>query len=358
MILKPMKPTCKSRCRDLTEIPVGDGRPWIHVVERGEYPGLIEIPAGYEVDGYGVMKEAKEVDGATVFSDQVIGNILERYDDENLLIDYEHFSHDASKATEAAGWGIGLRYTADRTGLEMETRWAGPAREKIQQEVYRYISPEFSGVVKYEGGEFKFYPSALTGAGLTNRPKLKVLRPVSVNRESQTTEQTMNYKNMLLKLLKMADTATDEEIMAKLNPAEQEMATSQNRATEIAGLKEELKKLKDEAIEADLERFSAVIVDKDSTKELLQMNRAATVKMLEAQQTKQPATKAASEAPIYQKNRAKAPDGKSLMETEEEATDEATAKFRAIEARAHAIVSERRMTYSNAFEAAKAELRG
>ena len=342
---------CTARFRNLQPMVItGDEKPWVHIVPRGEFPGTVSIPAGYDVPGYGVAEDAMEVEGTTVLGDAQLQSIQSGFKPD-VLIDYEHFSHDADKATAAAGWGQALRGAAGNDGLELQTDWAAPARAQVIDKVYRYISPEFSGSVKFEDDTFKFFPSALTGAGLTNRPKLTTLRPVSVNRNTPTTSPSpMNHKAELLKHLGLPDTATDAEISAAMAKSQ---ATSKCRDTEVADLKAHIKTLEDEAIESDMLRFGDVIDDKDSAKELLQLNRALGVKLYTQLQTK----KAAADkviTPLFQKNRATAPDGKKFTAPDAE-QEAATAKFRAIESRAQTLVKERNMTFSAAFDAAKAE---
>lgn len=315
------------------------------------------IPAGTEVPGYqGKFERDSEVEATTVLDDSVLERIVQGHDGE-ILIDYEHFSHDRDKATAAAGWGAEVRYCANRAdGIELGTRWAAPARQEIRDLVYRFVSPEFSGTVTYENGKFRFYPNALTGAGLTNRPKLKTLRPITINRDTNTpaTDQpTMNYKSILLKMLSLPETATDDEIQAKVPPAPPaDEIASKNR--EIAGLKAELKTLKDSAIEADLVRFAPVIGEsgKEAARELLSMNRDKAVKLFEGQLAKQGGGDANH---VHQKNRATPPDGAKYFADGEQQDAAATAKFRAIEARSAVLVKEHNIPFGQAFEMAKAE---
>jgi phage I-like protein len=343
-----------TRFRQLQALPTEPEKQlWIHILPIGEFKSDLNLPAGIVVDGYGKFTEAATVPGTTVFNKQTLDRVLQTFDESrDMLIDYEHFSHHSDKATEAAGWGHNLRNTP--SGLEINVNWAAPARQQITDSVYRYISPELTGDVKYEAGEFKFYPTALTGAGLTNRPKLTALNPITANRELSPPSTIMNYKEEIIKLLKLAPTATDEEITAalateKTEPAEAaESAMTQNR--EMAT---ELKQLKAEAIEQDLARFAPIIADKESTKQLLQLNRAATVKMLEAQLAALPGTEESKR--VFIKNRATAPDGTAHFATEK-SDEAANAKFRAVESRAHAIARERGITFSVAFDSAKAEL--
>ena len=325
---------CRAHFRDLTALTTP--LPWTHIVPKGEFPGMVEIPAGYHVPGYGVAVEDMEIEGITVLGDAQLERMVQGFKGD-MLIDSDHLSHDQSQSTEANGWGQELRYMADRSqGLELATDWTPPGKEKIITGIYRKISPEFSGAVKYEDGTFKFYPTALTGAGLTNRPKLTTLKPVSVNREKKlTSTTTMDYKSELCKTLGLDPaTATDAEIAAKLGS---ESATSANRATRLTLLEAENKTLKDAAIENDLAIFADVIEDKEAAKELLQMNRESTVKLFRAAQAKKGTSTV--QDPIYQKNRAIAPTGEKFTEAEEQ---KATAKFRAISGRATQLTNEAR----------------
>lgn len=189
---------CSGRNRDLTAISTTP-MPWNHVAPRGEFPGTVEIPAGYDVPGYGVAKEDMEVEGLTVFDDRTLESMVQQFRGD-VLIDADHLSHDKTQSTEALGWGQRLRYLEDRNGLEMQTAWTPPGCEKITGKIYRYLSPEFAGAVRFEAGTFKFYPSAIVGAGLTNRPKL-TLRPVSANREASKIPREESIANDLARSL-------------------------------------------------------------------------------------------------------------------------------------------------------------
>lgn len=299
---------CRGMFRDLSAIG-SDPKPWNHMVPRGEFPGTVEIPAGYDVPGFGIVAEDMSVEGVTVLGDAQLESIVQKFRGE-MLIDADHLSHDITQSTEAMGWGTAIRYMADRSmGLEVETPWTPPGREKIVTQVYRYISPEFAGNVKYENGIFKFYPFALTGAGLTNRPKLKALKPVSANRETNSNKPpTMKAAlTLLCGLIGAPETATEQELATKVEAFRGEIATSKNRAQKADELELEIKGLRDEAINSDLERFADVIEDKESAKALLQMNREAAVKLFTANQAK--AAGSGEGKAVYQKNRATAPDG-------------------------------------------------
>lgn len=345
--------TCCAAFRDLTPL-TGPPKPWTHIAPRGEFPGTVEIPAGYDVPGYGVAESDMNVEGITVFNDQTLESMVQRFNGE-ILIDADHLSHDQTKATEAMGWGRMLRYMPGRAGLELETAWTPPGREKITGQIYRFISPEFSGSVRYEDGVFKFYPSALTGAGLTNRPKLKALRPVSANRETNEQKQTdmKAALTLLCGLIGAPETATEQELTTKVESFKGDIATSKNRAAEADRLENEIRGLREEAITADLERFADVIEDKDSAKELLQTNRAATVKLFTAAQAKKAAGGDEKITPLYQKNRATAPDGAKFTGA---VNPDDEKKAAAIRNRASEISKQEGIPFNQAFGRASKEL--
>lgn len=307
--------SCSGRFRDLTAL--GD-KPtaWNHMVPRGEFPGTVEIPAGYDVPGYGVADRDMEVEGLTVLGDRELESIVQRFSGD-MLIDPDHLSHDKAHSTEAMGWGQQIRYMHNRAdGLEVSTEWTPLGKDKIVHKIYRFISPEFAGSVRYEDGTFKFFPIALTGAGLTNRPKLKALKPVSANRNKQTTTDMSKALTLLCGLLAIPATTPEAELESKVNAFSADLATSKNRAAKADELEVEIKALRDEAIDRDLETFKDVIEDKEAAKELLQLNRAATVKTFAAQLAKRGAP--GNGTPLYQKNRATAPDGSKFTAPEGE----------------------------------------
>lgn len=310
--------TCSGYFRDLS--PLGDKpMPWNHMVPRGEYPGTVEIPAGYDVPGFGVAENDMRVEGLTVLGDRELESIVQRFNGD-MLIDPDHLSHDKDHNTEAMGWGQQIRYMANPAdGLEVSTEWTPLGKDKIVHKIYRYISPEFAGTVRHEDGVFKFFPFALTGAGLTNRPKMKALKPVSANRQTKPSNTPSNMKalTLLCGLLSLPETTTEAELDAKTAAFKDTVATSKNRAADADKLETEVKLLRAEAIDRDLETYKDVIEDKESAKELLQLNREATVKTFAAQLAKRGTTQTGP-APLYQKNRATAPDGAKFTAAEDE----------------------------------------
>ncbi len=353
-----MHATCTSFHRDLT--PLGDSKTsWIHIAPVGEFPGEVSIPAGYDVPGWGVAKEDMKVEGLTIITERSINKMLERFKGD-MLIDQDHLSHDEESSTEAMGWGLNLRRSAQNDGLELEAEWTPPGHEKITTKIYRKISPEFHGSVRFEDGVFKFFPSALTGAGLTNRPNLKTLRPVSANRHTKDNTHMNNALALLCGLIGASETATEQEITEKAAAFQTDMEATKKRAAEADKLQAENEKLQANALNSDMEKYDDVIDDKEATKELLQTNRAATIKVLDAAKAKLAKSQADGGdgilKPVFQKNRATAPDGKQFQEGDDEPDETASAKYRQAEARAHALVKSDRIPFGLAFDKAKAEL--
>lgn len=326
-------------------------KPWIHIVPKGRFPGVAVVPAGAKIKGYeGTFDEPTAIETVTEYNAELLAALVQSFEGD-VLVDYEHFSHDPNKPTDAAGWGSAVRVSAD--GIELEVDWADPAKEKIQQKVYRYISPEFSGDVRFEDDEFKFYPEALTGAGLTNRPKLKALRPVSANRETTTPPTDMKAKQWLCSILGISADTPDDQLEAKVTAFQTELTDLRKEAKSGKDAAAENETLRTEQMNRDLERFADVIDDKEAAKALLSLNREKAVKVFEGLQSK---LKPEPRTPLFQKNRATPPNGQQHFEEGEDADEKATAHFRAVEARAHTIVRERGLSWTQAFDAAKAEL--
>lgn len=337
---------CRGQFRDLSALSETPP-PWTHVASLGEFPGTVEIPAGYNVPGYGVVKEGMSVEGLTVFNRAVFDKLASTFKPD-VLIDADHLSHDATQTTEALGWGTELRFAKNGDDLEMKTPWTPPGREKIEMQVYRYISPEFTGDVRFENDVFKFYPGKLVGAGLTNRPKLTVLRPVSVNRANPGAARP-KLVSLLCRLIDIPEASEDHEIEAKANAFQADLATVKNRAAKASELENEILTFRQQEIERDLETYSDVIGDKDVARELLQMNREVTLRHFAAQQARQ-VVKATAPAPLYQKNRATAPDARKFFEPD-------TGEAKSLQQRSIVTAIQRRekCNFSEAWNIAKTE---
>lgn len=250
-----------------------------------------------------------------VVTDEAIDRILSRFKVQKeqpnfggLLIDWEHFSYDSEKKSEAAGWIQNVQRRAD--GVWGQIRWSEAGLRDVKGGLYRFISPSLDYEV-ISGNRVR--PIALTDAGLTNVPGFKTLTPLS-NREGdgrlanqETGGTKMEWlKELLLKVLGLAGDASDDDIRAaaaKLMPVEDQQALKEEKET----LETQNKELEKELVEHDLADFADVIEKPEDVREGLVKNRAATLKVLRG--LKKPAT-----APTIVHNRAaaKRPAGSPL----------------------------------------------
>lgn len=248
--------------------PAEDG--YHMIVPAGEWPGVLEHPDGRR------ERVVQVVDDIAL--DEIMGGFSGE-----LLIDYEHFSHDPDKETVAAGWIRELERRPD--GLYAKTRWSDRGKADIEGGNYRYVSPEFPGSALEILGDGRVRPLALDGAGLTNRPNMK-MPPISnrgPGRDNQTNEKKMKEK--LIKTLGLEAGATDEVILNKLAELTAAEATLRNRNQE---LETRVSGLEKERVEADLAAYSDVIPEQDREvfAGLLNSNRTATLKVLAASRAK------------------------------------------------------------------------
>ena len=106
-----------------------------------------------------------------------------------LLVDFDHFSDDLGKSSEAAGWITAWQNRQDGPpGAWWQIRWSDTGEAAVRNGRFRFLS----GVFPPEGWEFidrplknaktiemKIRPLVLSGAGLTNKPNLKGMVPLS-----------------------------------------------------------------------------------------------------------------------------------------------------------------------------------
>lgn len=105
-----------------------------------------------------------------------------------VLVDFDHFSHDPAKPSEAAGWITRLETRA--SGLYGQIRWSDKGLRAVLGGRYRFVSPVFDAVdlpvAPGATGPRHVRPSRLARLALTNDPNLKGLRPLT-NRAADRT---------------------------------------------------------------------------------------------------------------------------------------------------------------------------
>ena len=102
-----------------------------------------------------------------------------------VLVDFDHFSHDAEKPTVAAGWIEDLQNRDD--GLWAKIRWSDLGEEAVKGGRYRLISPVWNRSECEELGGETIKPLRLDRVAVTNDPNLKGMVPMS-NRAADEEE--------------------------------------------------------------------------------------------------------------------------------------------------------------------------
>ena len=142
---------------------------WIHVTPLGEF----------EHSGAGVVQVIDLEALKEIMNDFTTKTSTENFP--GLLVDFDHFSMDTDKSSEAAGWITALR--ADDAGLWAKVRWTKKGKDAVEGGEYRLVSPVFpkpSDCEDLGGGRIR--PLSLTSVALTNDPNIKGAKPLT-NRE-------------------------------------------------------------------------------------------------------------------------------------------------------------------------------
>jgi phage I-like protein len=278
------------------EMPV-DG--WFHLAPFGEFPNVLD-------DGKKKEKVVQKIDYSA--TDTMVNRFRQESAEPNfpgLRIDYDHFSYDPEKSSEAAGWITDLQNRED--GLWAKVRWSDLGEAAVKGGRYRFLSPVWNPADCQPLGNGRLRPLRLESAGLTNDPNLKGLAPLSNRRDDAaantnhalrslgeggtTKKETMNPK--LLEALGLAADATEEAAIAAVTELRNRVPKADHDA-----LQGRYDALLNSQVDADLETFKDVIADKEATKVMLLSNRDATVKFLRG------VRKPAAPAPLH--NRATA----------------------------------------------------
>lgn len=232
---------------------------WIHIVPLGEYT---HPDVGLQV----LDRRAAEAMVARFNREAAQPNFP------GLRLDYDHFSYDPEKSSEAAGWITQLDNRAD--GIWAKVRWVNTGRDSVESGKYRLVSPVFSEGETLAPGRLR--PVRLDSVALTNNPNLRGMVPVT-NRSSASaaagaarvtgTQQHPNTPAMklLANRLQLQPDASEESIAAALDAilknrdqATAEVATLKNR---VAALEAENQTLLAAQVEADLAPLVAAKAD-------------------------------------------------------------------------------------------------
>ena len=105
-----------------------------------------------------------------------------------VLVNFDHFSLDADKSSEAAGWITDLESRPD--GLWAKVRWSDAGLAAVKGGRFRLVSPVFPGVDSCEDlGGRRIRPRSLVSVALTNEPNIKGGRPLSNRQVTSNREK-------------------------------------------------------------------------------------------------------------------------------------------------------------------------
>jgi hypothetical protein len=152
----------------------------------------------YQIEAKG-FHPATATDGTKVVQvvdDKAIASIVNRFNADaavaalphgnEMLIDHEHFRHQADKETLAYGWANKLRATPDGSGFDTFNPWTGTGDKAVSTGDYRFFSTEYDGP---EGDVFEPVPAAEIPVTVRNKYKgYEFLRPLKLTGLSLTND--------------------------------------------------------------------------------------------------------------------------------------------------------------------------
>ena len=263
--------------RDGQFVPTGD---WIQVLRIGEF-------LGRSLDGkqFSQVIDEKALDAiVTAFNREKTANNFP-----GLLIDRDHLSHYSDKETRAAGWVMNIEKRED--GLWAMPKWTSEGAAEISNGIYRMVSPVLTNgeeVGQTADGIARVRPGRFIRLALTNDPNIKGMQPLA-NRQSDETEDSMDYKALLLNMLGLAENADDAAVTTAVTNAKAKMAspgkdeeTCNRLRGEIEVLTNRTKELEKIVIESDVVKYRGLGLKDEDLRAQLVANRAGTVKILDA----------------------------------------------------------------------------
>jgi phage I-like protein len=344
------------------ELPA-DG--WHQLAPLGEFPhsaaGIVQV-----IDAAACTRMVAAFENARAASANFPG----------LLIDFDHFSLDAEKRSEAAGWITDLKFCQpssgnNSAGLYAAIRWSDIGEAAVKGGRYRFLSPVWAKGDCEDLGGNRFRPVHLLNAAVTNDPNLKGILPLSnrspgapfdftpLNR-SRFVTQEKNMKPIIDALLNKlnlpADTAQDAILTAIENmAAPAEVAALTNRAeTAETQIAEFQTAQLEAAADAFLEANAAVIENRDDVRAQFIENRTLTEAVFKnlkvpAPQTPASTLHAPSPKPLHNRD-------SKVLATQNRDASTSESKAVKIRNRAAEIMKTERVAYTEAFRRAEQEL--
>jgi phage I-like protein len=245
---------------------------WHLVVPKGEFPhaesGLHQV-----IDDVAVASIARRFASETAAPDFA-----------GLLVDYDHFSQETGRPSEAAGWVIGLEGRAD--GVWARVRWTDRGEACVRGGRYRFFSPSWLAGECEMLGQGRVRPMRLDRLALTNDPNLRGIRPltnrcgepasrgIDAAEERKGNEHRRSMTKELLIELGLDAEATEQAVLAAVRALK-------NRAVE---LEETSARLLSGQVDADLEKHAKRIRPeaREKWRQALLANRAGAIELLES----------------------------------------------------------------------------
>jgi phage I-like protein len=223
---------------------------WFHLVPKGVFP--IVDPENPKA----VLKQ--------VVDDQALERMLNRFSEDatvpnfpGLLVDFDHFSYDSDKSSEAAGWVVKLENRSN--GLWGQVKWTPKGEQAVKDGAYRFISPVWGKREAEKLTNSNFRPARLESLGLTNQPNLRGMVPLSNRCYPQGAKPealsgapgaSANEQNKMKKVaeyLGLSPDAAEDAVLAEVTKLknrnttlETENGTLKNRNTELSASQVEL----------------------------------------------------------------------------------------------------------------------
>jgi phage I-like protein len=319
---------------------------WFMVSAKGEFPISLENTRTGEKQTF--IQVLDDVACAAMFNryqaDKAANPGLE------LLVDFDHFSDQLDRRSEAAGWIVDLQNRAD--GLYASIRWSDLGEQAVTGRRYRFFSPVWEPRDCEVLGNNRIRPLRLDKAALTNEPRMRNIQPL-FNRATGPADGmkgTMEHKKMLCDLLGLPADATDQQIQNACTELQAKIKNRVEAETQLTALTTErdglLAKVSafetaelNRQVDADLETYKDRITNRDDVKAALLANREGTLKVLAA-------LKVAPAAPVQKLlNRT---DGKSPAPATQVETDRLDEQLKLVEE----IKLKNRCSYTEAYNQA------
>ncbi|QHI68468.1 phage protease [Tichowtungia aerotolerans] len=346
---------------------------WYQLAPLGEFP---HAAAGVTQ----IIDEAACNRMVTAF--ETIKNASENFP--GLLIDFDHFSLDAAKHSEAAGWITDLKFVPQSAienrqsemygGLYANIRWSDVGEAAVVGGRYRFLSPVWAKSDCENLGNDRLRPVRLLNAAVTNDPNLKGILPLSnrnpappvdsaslgrgnprgcpPNQKEKTMQPVIDA--LLNKLNLPADTAEADLIAAIENMATADEAAALTNRAETA--ESSLADLQTAQLEADADAFceanAELIENRDEVRAQFIENRELTeavFKNLKTPVTPDPKPQTPNPKPLHNR------DSKvAATRNRDAAANESNAVK--IRNRAAEIMKTESVAYTEAFRRAEQEL--